>query len=176
VSADPGPRDERRRYVGLATRAIAFALDAAVINAVALAVTAGTALILSLLHLPKSVREVFVAVGGVVYVLWSIGYFVGFWSATGQTPGARLMRFRVIPARGDKLNPRRAVVRFVGLILAAIPLLAGYWVILFDRRRRGLQDYLARTVVVEAPAPSANELRRLRRQEMRARGDEIPVD
>jgi uncharacterized RDD family membrane protein YckC len=167
VSAEPEPPDEKRRYVGLVTRAIAFALDAAVINAVGIAVAAGTALILSLLHLPKSVREVFVAVGGVVYVLWSIGYFVGFWSATGQTPGARVMRFRVIPARGDKLKPRRGVVRCVGLVLAAIPLLAGYWVILFDRRRRGLQDYLARTVVVEAPAPSAAELRRLRRRQSR---------
>jgi uncharacterized RDD family membrane protein YckC len=40
------------------------------------------------------------------------------------------------------------VVRCIGLLLAALPLFAGYLLILFDRRRRGFQDRLARTVVV----------------------------
>jgi hypothetical protein len=38
----------------------------------------------------------------------------------------------------------------VGLTLAAIPLGAGFLPILFDERRRGLQDMLARTVVISA--------------------------
>jgi uncharacterized RDD family membrane protein YckC len=53
--------------------------------------------------------------------------------------------------------PRRALLRFVGLTLAALPLFAGFLLILVDDRRRGLHDRLARTVVVEAgdeaPAP-----------------------
>ena len=49
---------------------------------------------------------------------------------------------RVEPATG--IEP----VRFR---VAAIPLLAGFLPILFDERRRGLHDMLARTVVVEAP-------------------------
>jgi uncharacterized RDD family membrane protein YckC len=52
---------------------------------------------------------------------------------------------------GGILRPRRAVFRFACLILAAIPLLAGFLPILFDDRRRGLHDMLAGTVVVEAP-------------------------
>ena len=51
-------------------------------------------------------------------------YFVVFWTTTGQTPGARIMEFRVVPTGGDKLKPWRAVVRAVGLALAAIPLFA----------------------------------------------------
>jgi hypothetical protein len=42
-------------------------------------------------------------------------------------------------------------VRFAGLILATIPLFAGFWIMLWDGRRRCLQDRLARTVVVHAP-------------------------
>ena len=38
-----------------------------------------------------------------------------------------------------------------GMVLAAIPLLAGYLMVLFDDRRRGLHDRLARTVVVDVP-------------------------
>jgi hypothetical protein len=36
--------------------------------------------------------------------------------------------------------------------------------ILFNRRRRGLQDYLARTVVIEAPQVSFAEARRTERR------------
>ena len=87
-----------------------------------------------------------------MFLAWSVGYFVTFWSTTGQTPGSRLMRITVRTADdGGVLGPRRAALRFAGLVLAAIPLGAGFVPILFDERRRGLQDMLAGTVVVEAP-------------------------
>jgi uncharacterized RDD family membrane protein YckC len=153
------------RYVGLITRGIAFALDAAVINVVAIFVEVGLALILSLLHLPHhQLRAVVVALGAAAYVLWSVGYFVGFWSTAGQTPGNRIMRIRVVAVKGERLKPRRALVRCIGLVLAALPLFAGYLMILFNRRRRGLQDYLARTVVIEAPQVSFAEARRTERR------------
>jgi uncharacterized RDD family membrane protein YckC len=79
---------------------------------------------------------------------------VTFWSTTGQTPGSRLMRIRVRPSHGaGTLKPRRAFVRLIGLTLAAIPLCAGFVPILLDDRRRGFQDWLARTVVVNEPEP-----------------------
>jgi uncharacterized RDD family membrane protein YckC len=128
----------------------------------------GAGLIVSVLHLPKEVKTVLIALGGAVYVLWTIGYFVVFWSTTGQTPGNRMMQIRVVPAEGGTLKPRRALVRCFGLVLAALPLLAGYFMILFDRRRRGLQDRIARTVVVEASQLSLAELQRAQRRVARA--------
>ena len=88
-----------------------------------------------------------------MFIVWSAAYFVTFWSTTGQTPGARVMRFRVLApgATRGHIGPRRALLRLLGMILAAIPLLAGYFMVLFDDRRRGLHDRLARTVVVDAP-------------------------
>ncbi|MGZ6213602.1 MAG: RDD family protein, partial [Candidatus Limnocylindria bacterium] len=160
------------RYVGLTTRAIAFALDAGIINLVAVIVEVGFALILSLLHLPQDVKTALIAIGGAAYVLWTMAYFVVFWSTTGQTPGDRLMQIRVVAAKGERLKPRRALLRFVGLILAALPLLAGYALILFDSQRRGLQDRIARTVVVEAPQLS---LAALRRSQRRAGGSVTPA-
>jgi uncharacterized RDD family membrane protein YckC len=44
----------------------------------------------------------------------------------------------------------RSLARLVGLALAIVPLFAGFLPVLFDRRRRGLQDLLAGTVVVAA--------------------------
>ena len=55
------------------------------------------------------------------------------------------------PAAG----PSAALLRFAGLILAALPLFAGFLTILVDDRRRGVHDTLAGTVVVPAlPEPS----------------------
>jgi uncharacterized RDD family membrane protein YckC len=139
-------------YEGLVTRAIAFALDAAIINLVAITVAAGVALALSVLHFPDSLDPVLIAVGGAAYVFWSIGYFVIFWSSTGETPGDRFMRIRVCLAdSGDPPHPMRALVRLGALVVAVIPLFAGLLPILIDARRRGLHDMLAGTVVVAAP-------------------------
>ena len=141
-----------RQYEGLVTRGIAFAIDAAIIDLVAIVVAGGVALALSVLSISgDSLDTVLIAVGGALFLAWSVGYFVTFWSTTGRTPGSRLMRITVCAADdGGILRPRRAAVRFAALVLAAIPLLAGFLPILFDERRRGLHDMLAGTVVVEA--------------------------
>jgi uncharacterized RDD family membrane protein YckC len=136
-------------YAGMVTRVLAFALDALIVNAVALAVGLAVGLGLSVLHLPSDVDAVIAAVAGGAWIVWSVAYFVFFWSSTGQTPGDRVMRIRVVDARGgDALGVRQAALRFVGLFLAALPLLAGLWMMLWDERRRCLQDRIARTLVL----------------------------
>jgi uncharacterized RDD family membrane protein YckC len=136
-------------YVGLVTRAIAFAVDAALLNIMAILTSAVVLLTFSVVTIPDELRAFAIAAGGVLYLVWVAGYFVTFWATTGQTPGSRLFRFSVRPAGGGRLPPGRALVRFVGLTLAALPLFAGFLLILVDDRRRGLHDHLARTVVVE---------------------------
>jgi hypothetical protein len=54
-------------------------------------------------------------------------------------------------AAGDRLGYRRAVQRFVGLVLAVLPLMLGLVPMLVTDRRRGLQDLLADTVVIHDP-------------------------
>jgi uncharacterized RDD family membrane protein YckC len=137
-------------YVGLTTRAIAAVIDAALIIIVAIVVELGAALIVSLLHLPHRVKHILFVIGGIAYILWTIGYFVGFWSTTGQTPGNRAMQFRVLTNGGKIMGFGRALLRFVGVVLAALPLFLGYLIIPFNSKRRGFQDLLAGTVVVEA--------------------------
>jgi uncharacterized RDD family membrane protein YckC len=139
-------------YEGLVTRSIAFAIDAALIDLMAIVVAAVVGLALSVLTIPAEVKKVLTLAGGALFIVWSVGYFVTFWSTTGQTPGNRLLRIRVCRAEdGGVLRPRRAVLRFAALILAAIPLFAGFLFVLTDSRRRGLHDILAGSVVVSAP-------------------------
>ncbi len=139
-------------YAGFVTRAIAFAIDVALIDLGAASVAIVVGLGLSALDVPSAVVTVAIAIGGVAFLAWSVGYFATFWSTTGQTPGARVMGVRVACAgTGGPVRLRSAVVRLAGMVLAAIPLCAGFLLILIDDRRRGLQDRLARTVVVYAP-------------------------
>ena len=151
-------------YVGLATRVVSFIIDAALITVVDVVIGVAAALILSVLHIPHELKTILAVIAAIAFVLGSILYFVIFWSTTGQTPGARILQIRVVSAGEARVKPRRAVVRCVGVILAALPLFAGFLPILFDSRRRGFQDWLARTVVVEAPGPSIAEVSRAKKR------------
>jgi uncharacterized RDD family membrane protein YckC len=160
VHGEAQPTPAVPSYQGLVTRTIAFALDAAAINLAALAVGVAVGLALSVLDLPSSVEGAAVAVGGVAYALWTIAYFVTCWASTGQTPGDRLLHIRVCDADdGTTLSEGRSFLRLLFLMLAALPLFAGFLPILVDDRRRGLHDMLAGTVVVgtdPAQPPRAN--------------------
>lgn len=144
-------RGDQPVYAGLVTRAVAFAIDAAVINLASILVSAIVALALSVIYDPVALHDALLVVGGLVYLVWLVGYFVVSWSTGGQTIGNRVMAIRVVSYDGGPIHPRRALLRFVSLTLAVIPLLAGFVILVWDERRRALQDRLARTLVVEAP-------------------------
>ena len=139
-------------YEGLVTRGIAFAVDAALINLAALIFSVSVGLALSVLDPSNSLETFALAVAGVAYAVWTIGYFVTFWSTTGQTPGNRLLQIRVCRGRdGEALRPRKSLVRLGAMVLCALPLFAGFLPILVNNRRRGLHDIIAGSVVVSAP-------------------------
>ena len=57
-------------------------------------------------------------------------------------------RLLVVADGGTPPSFWRAFVRLMGLLLAIVPLFAGFLPVLFDSKRRALPDYLARTVVL----------------------------
>jgi uncharacterized RDD family membrane protein YckC len=139
-------------FAGAATRAVALAVDAAVILLIFGALAALFGLISSLVGelRPSWLVGVVLAAG---WALVAGGYFVLFWSGAGQTPGMRLLRLRLRGREGRPPTLGRAVVRVIGTAIAIIPLFAGYLPVLFDDRRRGLPDFLAGTVVVYEDEP-----------------------
>ena len=136
-------------YAGIATRGIAFAVDLFVTFLIFLTGTGVASLAVALVG---EVRPEWLA-ATLVTCWWTIvsgTYFVLCWSAAGQTPGMRLMRLRVLRPDGRPPTVARSVVRLLGLLLAIVPFFAGFLPMLFDSRRRGLQDFLAGTSVVYA--------------------------
>lgn len=147
----PDPAD--RPYAGFVTRAVALVLDVVLIDVLTIIGAAITALVLDTIVPGQnrlSVTAIFTA--GAVWLVAVGGYFVGFWALVGRTPGMRVMRLEVRAADGDHVSVARASLRFVGLIIAAIPLGAGFLLALVDDRRQALQDKIARTVVLYAVA------------------------
>jgi uncharacterized RDD family membrane protein YckC len=134
-------------YAGLATRALALALDVAIINVIVFACAAVLGLVGSLVgdvQLDTLGRLLAAAAWGLAVA----SYFVLFWSAVGQTPAMRLMDIRVRMAGStDPPSLWRSCVRLIGLGLAIIPFFAGFLPVLVDDRRRGIHDMLAGTIV-----------------------------
>lgn len=140
-------RPERSTYGGIATRAFALATDAALTIVLVMAAVGIVSLVASLVGglRPEWLVGVLLGAGWIVVVA---SYFALFWSTAGQTPGMRLLRLRVRGPAGRPPSIARSLVRFVGLVLAIIPLFAGFVPVLFTERRRGFADWLANTVVV----------------------------
>jgi uncharacterized RDD family membrane protein YckC len=155
-----GPGGPQVPYAGIATRAVALALDVLIANAILFCGGAILTLVASLVSDAKldSALEKFLA--GAAWLMVVGSYFVLFWSTAGQTPGMRVMALRVMTPSGVHPGVARSIVRAIGLGLAIVPFFAGFLPVLVDRRRRALQDFLAGTVVVYAgqeptPAPDA---------------------
>jgi uncharacterized RDD family membrane protein YckC len=141
--------EPRVPYAGVATRAVALAVDVAVAHVI---VFVGGAIIALVGSLVGDVRLDTLArvIAAVAWIAVVGAYFVLFWSSAGQTPGMRLMGLRVTTYTGAHPSTGRSVVRLIGLGLAIVPLFLGFVPVLLDARRRALQDFMAGTVVVYA--------------------------
>jgi uncharacterized RDD family membrane protein YckC len=141
------PRAPGNVYAGVVSRSVAFAVDLLLIVAIFTVLSGFGALITSLVGTlrPTWLVDVLLGAGGAIV---AAGYLIFFWSGAGRTPGMSLLRVRVRGPSGAPPSVGRAVVRTFGTWIAIIPLFAGYLPVLFDRRRRGLPDYLAGTEVV----------------------------
>ena len=124
-------------------------LVAALIDGILLGVVGG---ILGALVAGDSARS------GISFVL-GIAYYIYFHGSTsGQTVGKKAMKIRVLGADdGSPIGYARAALRYLGSILSAIPLLLGYFWMLWDDNKQTWHDKIASSIVVpEADAPVAN--------------------
>src|SRR5215217_2985530 len=136
-------RLERRRR----TVRSPFAVDSAVVVLIYVSLSAMVALISSMVGTLRPAWLVGVLLGSGFGLVAGI-YFVLFWSGAGQTPGMRLLRLRLRGPDGTPPSVGRALLRAIGTVIAIVPFFAGYLPVLFDARRRGVPDFLARTDVV----------------------------
>lgn len=64
------------------------------------------------------------------------------------TIGKFTLGLKVTDLRGKRISLWQANLRYFSRVLSLLPLLLGFILILFTRRRQALHDYVARTVVM----------------------------
>jgi len=80
----------------------------------------------------------------------SFAYFTGCHFLWGETPGKMFFGVRVQTVTGSSLDLSQAFLRTVGGLMSLLLLGFGYLAALFDRDRRGWNDRLAGTLVVDS--------------------------
>ena len=92
--------------------------------------------------------------GAAVNILLGLAYYAYLeGSPSGQTVGKRAMSIRVIDfAGGGPIGPGRALIRYIGRLVSAIPCGLGYFWMLWDKEKQTWHDKLATTVVVPTSA------------------------
>jgi uncharacterized RDD family membrane protein YckC len=146
------PRRERRPiYAGAFSRLLALALDAGLVYGSLLLVTAAiAALVNAFAQGDQHAGTVVLAIGAFTWILIALVYLIVFWSGAGRTPGMSFVAIRMLSEDGRPVRPGQAFRRAIWLGISALPLLLGFWGVLFERERRGWPDRRAHTVVCYA--------------------------
>jgi uncharacterized RDD family membrane protein YckC len=145
------PRERRPIYAGAFSRLLALALDAGIVYGSLLLVTAAIAAVISAFSKgDEHAGTVVLAIGAFTWILIACIYLVVFWSGAGRTPGMSFVAIRMLSEDGQPVRPGQAFRRALWLPISALPLLLGFWGVLFGRERRGWPDRRAKTVVCYA--------------------------
>jgi uncharacterized RDD family membrane protein YckC len=127
------------------SRLVAYILDI-VIQFLAVVLLGVLAIVLSALFFLLGV------IPALAIIVVSVGYFPFFWARDGQTPGMNAMKIKVVrDADGGPITPGSAILRLIGLWIGIAVFYIGVIWIFVDKRKRGWQDLIGGTVVVNVP-------------------------
>ena len=131
-----GPRPEvDAQYAGFGARFVGLLIDGVILGVIGWVIN-------------TVFQNSMPALGSVLGLVVNVGYFVYFFTSTGQTPGAKVMGIKVIDGNGGLLSVGSAVVRVIGSWVSTIILFIGYLMMLWDGKKQTLHDKMAGSYVV----------------------------
>lgn len=178
ASVEPVPENMEGEFAGFATRMAAFLIDIVIINLSTLFVSAVIWLVFDFFDNALAIfvnqplpyfstvsTWITAAISFTTLLVMVWLYPTFFWMLNGQTIGKRIMGLRVVRMDGKKMTLVKGLVRVLGYLIGAIPILLGFIWVLFSNERRGWHDYLAGTCVIyswEAKSSDALKTRLMR--------------
>jgi uncharacterized RDD family membrane protein YckC len=162
----PSNADSEVDQAGLATRAVAAAIDLGLLFA-AYSLLSGViaSLVSAAFGKPLSLTSDIVL--GALGIIVGGAIFAAFWALAGQTPGMRFLAIRLMCHGSRDITFGRAVARVLAVLLSLAPFGLGYLAILRSPARRAWADQMTGTeVVYDSVARSAS----------RARAAPVPAD
>ena len=159
-------QEEGPRYKGFIIRIIAYFVDIMLISIVCTAI--GYAVAGKPISVVISPEEPENFLPAWLYLIGSGVYFIGMWTWRGRTLGMRLIKAKIIRTDGSDIGFLGAVIRWIFWITPVwsfspmayasnyiwVPLylilLLFVFIIPFNRKKRGIQDFIAGTYVVDS--------------------------
>lgn len=146
--------DIRLTMGGFWIRSLAFATDIfiiyAIISIMSLTVRLGILTGACVLDMPHGtfldLRAILI---NFIKIFVACAYFVYFHAATGQTPGKRIFRLRVVNTEGMPIGFVRSAIRFIAYIISALPMYMGFILIALNHKKQGLHDLICKTYVIK---------------------------
>ncbi|WP_052480886.1 RDD family protein [Gilvimarinus agarilyticus] len=132
-------------YVGFGTRLGACIIDSLLVLPLLIG-----AIVFAYRHMDSGL-DMLLAGGDDAWVNYGIPavFTLVFWLIKAATPGKLLLRAYIVDATSlAKPAPWQLLVRYLGYYLSLLPLGLGFLWILWDPRKQGWHDKLARTLVI----------------------------
>lgn len=119
-----------KKYAGFGVRLMAFLIDVIVLGVVS-----------SMFGrlIPFYARPL---VGALYYVVLWVNW-------NGQTIGKKAMALKVVREDGKPVTYTEAVIRYLGYFVSGLPLLLGFFWVIWDEKKQGWHDKIAKTLVVK---------------------------
>lgn len=144
---DPAHELPNVDYAGFWRRAGAYLIDAIILSAITqiLSVITGISG-----NSPNAVPTTEEAIMSLIYLVIAWLYFALLESSSKQgTVGKMAIGIIVTDENGKRVSFARATGRFFAKIISAIILLIGYLMVLWTKKRQGLHDIIAKTLVLK---------------------------
>ena len=82
----------------------------------------------------------------------------GFWNLMSSTPGKMLMGCQIVDAKTlQPMSHKQALIRLGGYFVSALPFYLGFVWAAYDKKKQGLHDKLAKTLVLYHSDDYANQ-------------------
>jgi uncharacterized RDD family membrane protein YckC len=141
-AAGPGPGME---FGGPGARLVGYIVDILIVTAAIFALVVVFGLLAAALPVLGTIGLFF----SIVAV--PLAYFPYFWAKSGQTPGMKMMKIKVVRDKdGGPITAGQAVLRLIGYWVSGAVFYIGYIWIFIDKRQRGWFDLIAGTIVIKA--------------------------
>lgn len=146
----PTASDQSVEYAGFLRRGFAFLVDMAIAGMLntLLIIVVFSPEALGRIHQGTTIAELDWRIVMIEQLLPAL-FTILFWLTWMATPGKLLFGCQVVDARSlQKITPGQAILRYLAYIISTLPLGLGFLWILWDRRKQGWHDKLAKTVVI----------------------------
>jgi len=98
----------------------------------------------------RGIGGLFLFLAWLLSIVVVFGYFIFFWTKSGQTIGKQVMKIKVVTTQGQLLNYGQAALRVIGYWVSSFIFCLGFLWMLWDPDKQTWADKIAGTYVVKA--------------------------